>query len=189
MSAFVSEALSWPAENWSALASCVTVTIAAVAGGVAIKQLREARRLRRQQAQPYVAVLMERNAADPKLMDLVVRNFGTTAATDVVLKIDPPPRRVAVADHEAVWLPEHIPTLVPGQEWRQVWDKTPERAKADLPDRHEAEVTFRDSLSKSHTCKYVLDWGAVRKRLVTDALGIHDVAESLKEISEALRRG
>ncbi len=72
MSAFVSEALSWPAENWSALASWVTVTIAAVAGGVAIKQLRETRRLRRQQAQPYVAVLMERNAADPKLMDLVV---------------------------------------------------------------------------------------------------------------------
>lgn len=92
MSASLSEVLSWPAEYWSALGSWVTATIAVLAGGVAIKQLREARSLRRQQAQPYVAVLMERNAAeDPELMDLVVRNFGTAAATDVVLKIDPPP--------------------------------------------------------------------------------------------------
>jgi hypothetical protein len=183
----VSEALSWPAENWSALASWVTVTIATVAGGIAIKQLREARSLRREQAQPYVAVFMERNAADPKLMDLVVRNFGTTAATDVVLKIDPPPRRVVVEGHEDVWLPERIPTLVPGQEWRQLWDSTPERADADLPDRHNVLVTFRDSLKKNHRCDYVLDWSAVRKRLVTDVLGVHDVAKSLREIGEAMR--
>lgn len=179
---------SWSPEVWSALAAWATAGIAVVAGTVAWWQLGEARRLRLEQAQPYVAVFMEHSAADPKFMDLVVRNFGTTAATDIAVEIDPAPRRAAVEGYETVWLPERIPTLVPGQQWRQTWDFTPDRAAADLPDRHEATVTFKDSRGCMHRFKYALDWGAIRYRMSVKVYGVHDAVKNLEDIKEILRR-
>ncbi len=80
---------------------------------------------------------MDHSGAAPKFMDLVVRNFGATAATDIVLRIDPAPQRATASQegHEEVWLPDRIRTLVAGQEWREMWD---ERPATDLPDHHEA---------------------------------------------------
>ena len=74
---------SWPlntAAEWSALAGWSTAVVALIAGGVAVGQLGEARQLRLEQAQPYVVAYMEPSAASTYFMDLVVRNFGTTAA-------------------------------------------------------------------------------------------------------------
>jgi len=168
----------------------VTAAIAVVAGTVAWRQLREARRLRLEQAQPYVAVFMEHSAADPKLLDLVVRNFGTTAATDVVLKIDPKPQRASASGvgHMDVWLPDRIPTLVPGQEWRQLWDFTPERVKTDLPERHQAVVTFQDSRGEEHRFDYTLDWGATRTRMYVTTYGIHHGVKALREVAKTLSK-
>jgi hypothetical protein len=179
---------SWPAENWPAVAAWATVTIASIAGIVAARQLGETRKLRRQQAQPYVAVFMDRNSADPELVDLVLRNFGTSAATDIALKIDPPPQRAAASDagHGDVWLPDRVPTLVPGQEWRQLWDSTPRRAEADLRDHHDAVVTFKDPQDKEHCFEYALDWGATRKRMYATTYGVHDGVKALREISKKM---
>ena len=188
--AVIAEVWSWEAENWSALAAWVTATIAVVAGTVAWHQLREARRLRREQAQPYVAAFMDNSGADPQFMDLVVRNFGTTAATDVVVRIDPPPQRAAGSQegYNEVWLPDRIPTLVPGQEWREMWDFTPDRAAAELTDRHEAVVTFKDSQGSEYRFVYVLDWSATRSRMYVKVYGLHDAAKALREISKGLSK-
>jgi hypothetical protein len=115
---------SWPlstADEWSALAGWATAAVALIAGGVAVGQLGEARRLRLEQAQPYVVVFMEASAAGSWYVDLVIRNFGTTATHDVRLEIEPAPHRHA-GRSGVVWLPESIPVLVPGQEWRTFWD-------------------------------------------------------------------
>jgi len=123
-----------------------------------------------------------------ELVDLVLRNFGTSAATDIVLKIDPPPQRAAASDagHGDVWLPDRVPTLVPGQEWRQLWDSTPRRAEADLRDHHDAVVTFKDPQDKEHCFEYVLDWGATRKRMYATTYGVHDGVKALREISKKM---
>ncbi len=186
----IADLWSWPAENWSAVAAWVTATIALVAGIVAVRQLGEARTLRREQAQPYVAVFMDHSGVDPQFIDLVVRNFGDTAASDVVLKIEPPPQRAATSQqgYEAVWLPDSIPTLVPGQQWREMWDFTPDRAAGELPDRHEAEVTFKDSQGEAYRFSYVLDWSATRSRLYIKEYGLHDAAKTLRDISKTLKR-
>jgi hypothetical protein len=135
---------SWPfstAEEWSALAAWGTATVALIAGGVAVGQLGEARRLREEQAQPYVVAYMEPSVAGAYFMDLVVRNFGTTAAHDVRLRIDPAPRRAAGTRGD-VWPPDSIPVLVPGQEWRTLWD-CGARVDSGLPDHHEAAISVR----------------------------------------------
>ena len=74
-----------------------------------------------EQAQPYVAVAIEPLiGVDPKFQELVVKNFGATAAFNVRLESEPPMERAAV-DGRALTLPT-LPTLVPGQDWRVLWD-------------------------------------------------------------------
>lgn len=181
---------SWSPETWSAIAAWVTAGIAVVAGTVAWSQLREARRLRREQAQPYVAVFMDHSAADPQFLDLVIRNFGTTAATNVVVQIDPKPQRASASEvgHRDVWMPERIPTLVPAQEWRQLWDHTPTRVETELPERHSATVTFRDSRNEEHRFEYDLDWGATRSRMYVTTYGIHHGVKALRDIRKILSK-
>jgi len=181
---------SWPlstAEQWSALAAWVTASVAVIAGGVAVGQLGEARRLRLGQAQPYVVVFMEPSAAGSYYVDLVVRNFGATAAHDVRLEIEPAPHRHTGTGGE-LWLPELIPVLVPGQEWRTFWD-TGQRVESGLPDRHDAVATFNDSDGRAlPPLRSILDWGVLKNRATIDIYGIHHAAKALRQIDKTLSR-
>ena len=180
--------VAWRPEDWSALAAWVTAIVAVVAGTVAWRQLSEARRLRVEQAQPYVAVYMDRTPGHDHFIDLVVRNFGTTVARDIRLQITPQPRRAVQGnDPEDVWLPAGIPALVPGQEWRTWWDFSPQRFKTELPDRHDALVSYSDSQHKElPSTPSVLDWAAYRGRLFVSTYGAHDAAVALQEIGKTL---
>jgi hypothetical protein len=84
--------LGWTADEWSAFGALMaaagaigTLIVAVVAARAAFRQVAEARELRQEQAQPYVAVYMEPSAATPEIVDLVIRNFGATAAHEVRL--------------------------------------------------------------------------------------------------------
>ena len=129
--------------------------------------VREAERLRREQAQPYVVVFTE-PSGKYDLIDLVIKNLGKTAARDVRLKITPTPTRAATdeAMPREVWIPTEIPVLVPQQEWRTGWDFGKLRRHAELPDRYNAVLTFTDSRghgpngdSGRFSYLFVLDWG------------------------------
>lgn len=82
-------------------------------------------------------------------------------------------------------MPPSIPSLVPGQEWRTLWDFTPQRVKTELPDRHEAVANYRDlhqhALAPTPS---VLDWSTYRPRMWVTTYGLHDIGKALKEISE-----
>src|SRR5215212_1433976 len=82
-------AASWSPEAWAALAAWATVGVAAAAGYIALEQLNEAARLRREQAQPYVVAYIQPSPAAPFLAEIVLKNFGATAAQDVRLTITP----------------------------------------------------------------------------------------------------
>jgi len=180
---------SWPAESWTALAAWVTAAIAFVAGCVALIQLREARRLRLEQAQPYVAVFMESSGSvDERFIDLVIRNFRKTAALNVQVDIDPVPQRVGGGGIEDVWMPADVPVLVPGQEWRTLWDFAPRRVGAGVTARHSATVEFEDTQGRRYRFNYVLDWDASQKRMFVTTYGVHDAAKALREIDTKLGR-
>lgn len=209
---------SWSPEAWAALAAWVTVGVAAAAGYVALGQLGEARgmrieqaRLRHEQAQPYVVAYIESSAAGTWIYDLVVRNFGATAAHDVSLDISPAPRRsidekrrknsdagqLSDADQQSdaqqqpdenVWLPDRIPVLVPGQEWRTLWDTGLSRVKSDLPDHHDATITYRDSQNHAYTVCAALDWRTFKDQESVTVYGAHDAAKALREMSKAIAK-
>jgi hypothetical protein len=181
--------LPWAPETWSAIAAWLTAGVAIAAGVVAVGQLSEARRLREEQAQPYVAIFMEtKPEVDERFVELVIKNFGLTAAFNVRITIEPSPHRAKDGSHARVWLPEHIPTLVPGQEWRTHWDFGPRRAGSALPSRHAATVHFQDSQEEAFRLQYVLDWGLYENRMQVTTYGAHHAAKALREIQKTTAR-
>ena len=181
-------------DAWTAIATWSAFFVAIAAVAVGGRQLSEARRLRRAQAQPYVAVFTEGSGADPRHLDLVIKNFGKTAATDVRVVFSEPLESAALRgqpNHSPIKTPDVIPVLVPGQEWRTFWDFTPARVGApDLPTEYTATVTFRDSDGEPVNGEYrfVLDWRVLIDRGFITVLNLHDAATALREISEVLRK-
>jgi hypothetical protein len=176
-------------DAWTAMATWAAVCTAGIAATVAFRQLAEARQLRREQAQPYVAVFAEPTAAGPTTIDLVIKNFGTTAATDVRVRFSEPLESAALRpDHSPISVPESIPVLVPGQEWRTFWDTTHARDPAsDLPMRYTAEVAFKDSRGVDvHPYIFEIDWRTLVDRGFVTIYNEHDAATALRDISRVL---
>lgn len=179
-------------DAWTASATWAAVVVALVAVVVGRRQLQEARTLRKEQAQPYVTVFAEDSGSDPRLIDLVIKNFGKTAATDVRVVFSPPPDSALWRENPALafMVPDVIPVLVPGQEWRTLWDFTPDRQAAkDLSDQYTATVTFNDSKGNPVDAEYrfVIDWRMLINRGFAKVYNMHDAAEALREISMVLR--
>lgn len=184
----------WPVEGWTAAAAWATVLVAGIAVAVAVSQLGESRRLRREQVKPYVVVYME-PAANPHMVRLVVKNFGATAAVDVRLEVTPRAQRSnGQGGAEDVWLPPVIPTLVPGQSWETLWDFGPERVKVTpaLPKTYAATVTYVDPNAKQsealEVTRAVLDWGQYEGRRWMNTYDVHDAAKALREIRDLAKK-
>ena len=125
----------------------------------------------------------------PQIIDLVVRNFGATAALDVRIAILPSPKRAsAEPPYDNVALPEMLPTLTPGQEWRTYWDRSEERLKSELPDEHKAVVSYTDSRGKPYSFEYRLDWSSYKGRIWTETYGTHHAAKALREIRTLMEK-
>jgi hypothetical protein len=184
----IASVLGLPAEDWTAIAACCTALVAVVAGVIAFFQVREARRLRREQTQPYVVVYVDQSRVSSMVADLVVKNLGATAATNVRIQFEPFPQRAAGADGGAdIVVPGVFPVLVPGQEWRTLWDTGIARGESDLPDAHRATVTFADSHGKeTYQFVYDVDWGPLMSREFVTEYGIHEAADALREIKRTL---
>lgn len=183
-----------PTDWLSAVSAVLTLAVAVWAALYAKGQLGEAKtareqtkKLEQEKAQPYVVVYMEESIS-PEFIDLVIRNYGQTAAYDVTLNINPAPTRTQ-DDAEVVELPEVIPVLAPGQEWRTHWDQATERYGSSLPDRHEGTVTYwgrpADIYKEQLSSEVVLDWSIykIRRRMVK--YGLHDLAKATRDIRDA----
>lgn len=156
---------------------------------VASDQLEEARTLRREQAQPYVVVSAEPNQTTPEVVEVVVKNYGTTGASQVTITCTPPLVRTDQAGGaQPVTLPDLIPFLAPGQEWRTFWDHGSERSREiyDLPTRHDVVVTFTDSFGKVHEAPSVLDWSVFMPRMFLTVKTTHHGVKELEKIETHL---
>ncbi len=180
--------------GWEALAAWVAVGIAALAGAYARGQLREAKRLREEQAQPYVVVFPDDAGVDPRHYDLVIRNFGSTAATDVEVRFSSEIHSAVL--ERTIDTPDRIPVLVPGQEWRTFWEFTPQLDAAlkieesAIPSTYRATVTFKDSRRTKSYGPYVfeIDWRVLINRGFVTVYRMHDAARALIEIKDQLRK-
>lgn len=173
----------------SALVTGVVASIALIYAGVQVAQARRAREqaqhLETERAQPYVVAYMEPSAATNLAIDLVIKNYGQTAAQDVRFSVDPTPRRTS---GEEVLVPVQIPILAPGQEWRTSWDFTTDRMDSSLPDRHEGRVRFKGIGGAKRESEVVLDWSVYKSRRWVEVYGMHAAARALRDIRDQMKK-
>lgn len=186
--------LARTAEEWTALAAWVAVAIAGGTAVIALQQMFEARRLRIEQAQPQVVAYLEQDPDIPDVIEIVIGNFGTTAARNVTVSTSVPVRMTAGRGDgapEPVALPARFATLAPGQRWRTAWDFGSLRTKhAALSE--ESRVTFRFDYvgvdGKPVHNESDLDWAEIEARLWTQKQTIHHATGELTRIRKALER-
>lgn len=182
---FDASLLNLPAEDWSAVASWCGVVLAGAVGWYARSQVAEAKRLREEQAQPYVVAYLD--VVHGQAVDLVVKNFGATAAFAVEVKISPEPRQSFGEDTPVLRVPDVIPVLVPGQEWRTMWDMGHQRIDSTLPRSHDTTIGCQDSQGRHlPLLRFTLDWSSIFDRGFMVTYEMHDAAKALREISKAV---
>ena len=151
------ERLAWGHQRWvrhlDGWAAWAAILLGVVALVFANRQIKRNRRLVAEQTRPNVAMFMEPHPADWHVIELVVRNFGQTAAYDIRFSFSNPPTVAeyensadGYADITELQLPRELPVLAPGQEWRMVWDSALDRAEigSGIESRFAGTVTYYD---------------------------------------------
>jgi len=199
------------AGGWLAIAAWAALVLGVVVLVWANHQLKRNRQLSTEQVRPQVSMYMEPHASDWHVIELVVRNFGQTAAHDIRLnfvnhptvaayedpRLDGPPE-VAELD-----LPSELLYLAPGQEWRTVWDSAISRAELGglIEDRFEGSLTYSDRARPKSSSKksgawsrrgtfdttFRLDWGNLQPVQRIELMTTHDLAKREKQKLELLR--
>lgn len=153
---------------WSDIATIVAAVGTLFAALFALGAIWQTRSLTKQKAQPYVAASLEPHQHVPWVMELVVANYGQTAATNVHITIDPEPLRVVLENPDPdgptketpLPYPKTLSVLVPGQRWGTTWDSIFMRHKHDkLPTRYTITLTYDGIKGKRQPqTEYALDW-------------------------------
>jgi hypothetical protein len=189
--------------TWLAWAAWAAILLGAVALIFTNRQLRLNRRLAAEKTRPHVAMFMEPHPADWHVIELVVRNFGQTAAYDIRFSFPNPP---TVAEYENAAdgyaeLPRELPVLAPGQEWRMVWDSALDRAEigTGIESRFAGTLIYYDRPDKPRGWRFwqgerpalqtnvVLDWDALPPVQRIELMTTHDLAKREKQKLELLR--
>ena len=194
--------------TWIAWAAWAAIVLAGVTLVFTNSQISRNRRAAAEQTRPHVAMFMEPHSADWHVIELVVRNFGRNAAYDIGFSFANPP---TVAEYEnasdgyadvvELRLPDNLPMLAPGQEWRMVWDSALDRAEigSGIESRFTGTVTYYDRPDPSHGRRFwqrersplrtdvVLDWNTLPPVQRIELMTTHDLAKREKEKLELLR--
>lgn len=177
---------------WTAigsLAAAGTFVIAGIAAWIALRQVRQGRELAEEQARPYVIAFIEERPESSKMLNLVVRNIGQTAARKLRVTVDPPfiRAREDIEGHhfmDAVFLNETTDVLAPHAELSNFLDSAPERYAADLPGALTVTLRYKDRAGTELTDEYKLDFAAGRGDLRPDVHGLHHIAKTLRALAK-----
>jgi hypothetical protein len=197
--------------TWLAIAAWAAVALGVLVLFYAHRQIQRGRRLTAAQTRPHVVMFMEPHPADWYLIELVVRNFGATAAHDIRFAFFNPPTVPAYeegyqdgpVDVVPLQLPSGLPVLAPGQEWRTVWDSSRDRAELGdaIESRFVGTVTYYDRPAEDGEgrrfgfwhkrrrmqSKVILDWKTLQPVPRLELLTEHDLAKREKQKLELLR--
>ena len=196
------------AGTWLAWAVWALLGLGVIALVYANVQIRRNRQLVSEEHRPHVGMFMEPHAADWHVIELVVRNFGKTAAYDISFTFAQPP---TVAEYEnatdgyadvvELQLPRQLPALGPGQEWRTVWDSALDRNELGegIESRFAGTVKYYDRVEIPRGWKFwlprrrpletkvVLDWASLPPVQRIELMTTHDLAKREKQKLELLR--
>ena len=183
---------TWAAVHWTAVAPWVAIAVAIIAALFLRVQVNEARRLRLEQARPFVVVDCELHASAHGVVVLVIENFGTTAAYGVKLRFSPELQvtmgQKVVKLTESTLIRQGIPTLAPHKRITTILDIMPHRVAEQLPMVYTVTVSYEDSERMAHADTYTLDLELLRGISYIGRKDIHHVAEHLKDVREELKK-
>jgi hypothetical protein len=183
----------------AAIATCVQAILLIAAAAIAYRQVQEARRIREEQAQPYIAVSLQTDPTSPFMLNLVIENMGKTVAREVFVTFKP--EIISSLDREgdanriSEWtaLKEGIRTLVPGQSMSTLVDSLMSRyaggGSPELREKVRATVRYTGDgeSSKSYTYEYDLDFNVFFGQHWVGRKGIDDLVESVDEIRKIFK--
>lgn len=197
--------------GWLAIAAWSALALAVVALLYVNRQVKKNRQLKTEQIRPQVTMYMEPHAADWHVIELVVKNFGSTGAHDVRLDFINHPTVAAYEgtdfdgppDVAELELPSELTFLAPGQEWRTVWDSAISREEmgGNIRSRFDGKLTYYDKprpdrqpgVSKlwnkrqEFETKVCLDWATLQPVQRLELMTTHDLAKREKQKLELLR--
>lgn len=178
----------WGLDNatWTAIAAWVTVGIYFLLGGFAFVQVLQARKLREEQARPFVVVDFELGF----LVFLTVENLGRTLARDVTIRFNRPLDSTLPGPHDfdesPIFRGEPIPVLPPGKQVRVLFDQAAARLESDLPRSYEVQVRYRGPFGQKYPPDtYRLDLG-VYSGSQLPRKGLPELVDEAKKIREEL---
>jgi len=183
---------AWPWE-WSPSAwAALTFFALAVAAFVAWRQVKEAQRLREEQARPFVIIDFH---AFQTIAELTITNIGATLARNVTFKFTPP--LVTTHDNSPGGrgnlmnlniFKNGIPSLPPNKQMKLFFDQFPARIQAELPLTYEVEVSYSAPTGKRYTETNVLDLAVYVGTGGITRYGIHEIHREIKSIAETVKR-
>jgi hypothetical protein len=194
--------------TWIAWAAWAAIALAIITLVFTNHQINRNRRAATEQTRPHVGMLMEPHAADWHVIELVVKNFGRTAAYNVQFAFANPPTVAeyenstdGYADVAELQLPRELPVLAPGQEWRMVWDSALDRKEigTGIESRFTGTVNYYDRPEAPRGWRFwergrqalqtevVLDWDALPPVQRIELMTTHDLAKREKQKLELLR--
>lgn len=177
------------ADAWAAIAAWATLAISVAAAFFVYRQVREARLLREEQSRPFVIVDV---ALRDRLIELAVRNIGSTAGTHVIVSFDEPITTSRTNGVPWVTTPlftTGMPLMAPGRIVRFLLDTFPGRAESNLPMTLRGKVTYRSPgpRPRSYAETFEIDLEVYRGSLITEK-GLPDLVKQVQEIRDELRK-
>ena len=155
------------ADAWAAIAAWVTLLVLGVTAIFAYLQIRDARRLREEEARPVVVVDFDVDRR-PHIIDLAFENFGRTTAHNVKVTFDPPLTSKVFNGDYVHFFSNTFPTLAPGKRVASVFDSAIQRLQSDLPKHYEATAVYTDRNGRRYEDKYPLDLSVLEGRLTAN---------------------
>ena len=182
--------MDWQAAEWSAFGSVGALAVAVIVGGFVAVQVLQAKRLREDQARPYVIVDFDFKGL---FVHLVIKNIGATPARDVAVKFDRPLQTPGRArdfnDFEIFKNP--IPMMAPGREIRVRFGMGPDffKDEAEVSLSYRADVKYQDLHGKRKFVDppLVLDLRPYKNTIV-GADRLAEIADATKNLERTLRR-
>jgi len=181
---------SWGPEEWTAFGTVATAAVAVAAATVALFQLREVKRTRREQTQPYVVVDFVPSRVGNNILNVAIENIGRTPARDVRVTFDPTIRS-SLKDYDieaTAMFSEPIRSMPPGRRIEVLFDVGHERFKTDLPSRYNITVQASDSRGRPlEDTRYVVDFGYLYGVQYIREKGVHDIANAVDQIAKTMK--
>lgn len=175
----------------AAFAAAVTAVVAMVAARFAFAQVREARRLREDQAKPFVVVDIQPSRASVHILNVVIENIGATMAREVHIAFTPEVE-TTIEGYDlknTVAIRDGLPMIPPGRRLVFLFDQSVNRKEADLPMRYDVVVTYQDKDGRPQDpLEFPIDLSPLYGMRVVEDRGLHHAAKSLDELVKITKR-